>query len=180
MPREVFEGLFKFTFVRHPVEWQVSMFKHIMRHEHLPEFRDRFAPVYRHRSFEDYVRWRIDDGPVPQMTQMVDLDGSFLVDFVGRIEDLACSFAVVCRKLGIVANLDEINRSPAEQPIEVSHNVRTMIIEAYDSDMRAFGYETRSPLKDWEFDKEARYPAVGDVLQKVNCEKFDPWQVYCL
>jgi hypothetical protein len=177
-PPEAFENFFKFAFVRHPVEWQLSMFKHIMRYEHFRDYWKRFAPVYRHRRFEDYVRWRIESGPVPQITQMLDLDGKLLVDFVGRFETLASDFKHICQQLGIEANLAQINGSPDEQSTVISDKVRAMIVEAYDVDMTAFGYEIMEPLKGWKLDKGAQYLKAANVLRRVNRENYDPWQVY--
>ncbi|CAK0780696.1 Sulfotransferase family protein [Gammaproteobacteria bacterium] len=103
LPRELFQSLFKFAFVRNPWDLQVSSFHHI-RHE---------RPHYLggHDEFTAFLRWKLDperpyqyhlDTSIERQSDyLIDLHGRVLTDFIGRYEQLEADFDLVCRRLGI-------------------------------------------------------------------------------
>jgi hypothetical protein len=103
LPREVYEGLFKFAFVRNPWDLQVSSWHHIRR-----ERPDLVAGI---EDFADFLNWKLDlqrppqyhadMSTVVQSDYVVDLHGRLIVDFIGRYENLSDDFAEVCRRIGI-------------------------------------------------------------------------------
>ncbi|TVQ87512.1 MAG: sulfotransferase [Chromatiaceae bacterium] len=103
LPREVYDGLFKFAFVRNPWDLQVSSFHHIRRER--PQF------LGGHRTFGEFLRWKLDperpyqyhiDTSIEwQSDYLVDLRGHLIVDFIGRYERLASDFALVCARIGV-------------------------------------------------------------------------------
>jgi len=103
LPGEIFDGLFKFVFVRNPWDLQVSSFHHIRREK--PEV---LGAV---KTFREFVDLKFDpDRPYDfmldisrelQSDYLVDLHGRTLVDFIGRYENLADDFATACRRIGI-------------------------------------------------------------------------------
>jgi len=103
LPREFFDGLFKFAFVRNPWDLQVSSFHHIRRER--PHF------LGGHEDFEGFLRWKLDperpyqyhvDTSIELQTDyLIDLRGELVVDFIGRYERLEEDFAEVCRRIGI-------------------------------------------------------------------------------
>ncbi|QIK37766.1 sulfotransferase family protein [Caldichromatium japonicum] len=103
LPREYFEGLFKFAFVRNPWDLQVSSFHHIRR--------ERPHYLGGHTDFADFLRWKLDpDRPyqyhldtsiTPQSDYLVDLEGRVIVDDIGRYERLEEDFAGICKRIGI-------------------------------------------------------------------------------
>jgi len=105
LPRELFERLFKFVFVRNPWDLQVSSWHHIRRER--PHLLGNIA------DFEGFLRWKLDDARPyhyivdtsmePQSDYIVDLHGAVRVDYIGRYERLAEDFAEVCRRIGIRA-----------------------------------------------------------------------------
>ena len=105
LPREVFDGLFKFAFVRNPWDLQVSSWHHLKRERpQLLEGRD---------SFDAFTRWKLDPqrpyqyhldtAITPQTDYLVDLHGQVLTDFLGRYERVQDDFDRICKTLGIVA-----------------------------------------------------------------------------
>jgi hypothetical protein len=103
LPQELFDKLFKFTFVRNPWDLQVSSWHHIRRErphlvEHIPDF-------------ETFIRWKLDpDRPYQyhidtsieiQSDYLKDLDGTILVDFIGKYEHLQEDYEEACRRIGI-------------------------------------------------------------------------------
>jgi len=103
LPREVYERLFKFAFVRNPWDLQISSWHHIRRERpHLIEG----IP-----DFESFLRWKLDPTRPPQYhadmsielqsDYVIDLHGNLIVDFIGRYEKLPEDFDEACRRIGI-------------------------------------------------------------------------------
>lgn len=107
LPRELFESLFKFAFVRNPWDLQVSSFHHIRR--------ERPHLVAGHEDFEEFLRYKlnpnrpyqfhIDTSIERQSDYLVDLHGKVLVDFIGRYENIEADFREACRRIGITPPL---------------------------------------------------------------------------
>jgi hypothetical protein len=103
LPREVFDELFKFAFVRNPWDLQVSSFHHIRRER--PQY------LGGHDDFEGFLRWKLepqrpyqyhlDTSITPQSDYLIDLHGQVCVDFIGRYERLHDDFADICARIGI-------------------------------------------------------------------------------
>lgn len=103
LPKEFFEQLYKFGFVRNPWDLQVSSFHHIRRE------RPQFMGGY--QDFGDFLRWKLDperpyqyhiDTSIEWQTDyLVDLHGQLVVDFIGRYERLQEDFATACAHIGI-------------------------------------------------------------------------------
>ncbi|MBK1694641.1 sulfotransferase [Chromatium weissei] len=104
LPREFFDGLFKFAFVRNPWDLQVSSFHHLRR--------ERPQLLIGHDSFEQFLRYKLDatrpyqyhlDTSITLQTDyLIDLRGEVIVDFIGRYEQLHDDFNTVCKRIGIV------------------------------------------------------------------------------
>lgn len=103
LPRELYQSLFKFAFVRNPWDLQVSSWHHLRR--------ERPHLVQEYPDFEAFLRWKLDPERPPQYhadmsierqsDYVVDLHGQLIVDFIGRYENLAADFAEACRRIGI-------------------------------------------------------------------------------
>ncbi|MEA3276181.1 MAG: sulfotransferase family 2 domain-containing protein [Pseudomonadota bacterium] len=103
LPKEFFDELFKFAFVRNPWDLQVSSFHHIRRER--PQY------LGGNEDFEGFLRWKLDpDRPYQyhvdtsidlQSDYLIDLRGTVAVDFIGRYERLEEDFAEACRRIGI-------------------------------------------------------------------------------
>ena len=105
LPRELFDNLFKFAFVRNPWDLQISSYHHIRRERpHL------LAGI---NDFEQFLRWKLDparpyqyhiDTSIElQSDYLVDLNGKIIVDFIGKYEQLQEDFDEVCRRIGITS-----------------------------------------------------------------------------
>jgi hypothetical protein len=102
LPKEYFDSLFKFAFVRNPWDLQVSSFHHIRRER--PQY------LGGHRGFGDFLRWKLDperpyqyhvDTSIELQTDyLIDLHGNIVVDFIGRYEHLHDDFSEACRRIG--------------------------------------------------------------------------------
>lgn len=103
LPKDFFDGLFKFAVVRNPWDLQVSSYHHLKRERpHLLEG---------HESFDAFTRWKLDperayqyhiDTSITLQTDyLIDLNGRILTDYLGRYERLHEDFDHICRTIGI-------------------------------------------------------------------------------
>ncbi|UCG38146.1 MAG: sulfotransferase family 2 domain-containing protein [bacterium] len=103
LPRELFDRLFKFAFVRNPWDLQVSSWHHLRR--------ERPHLVAHVNDFSQFLRWKLDperpyqyhvDTSIEhQVDYLKDLDGTIIVDFIGRYENLLADYEEACRRIGI-------------------------------------------------------------------------------
>jgi hypothetical protein len=145
LPREVFDSLFKFAFVRNPWDLQVSSFHHIRR--------ERPHYLAGHDDFESFLRYKLDparpyqfhiDTSIElQSDYLIDLHGRVLVDFVGRYENLADDFQEVCRRIGVPPPALAHKRQAKDRAGYQSYYndaTRALVAEHFAPDIEMFGY----------------------------------------
>jgi hypothetical protein len=103
LPKDFFDELFKFAFVRNPWDLQVSSFHHIRRER--PQYLGGM------KDFDSFLRWKLDlERPYQyhadisielQSDYLIDLHGNLVVDFIGRYERLEEDFSTACRRIGV-------------------------------------------------------------------------------
>ena len=103
LPKEFFDGLYKFAFVRNPWDLQVSSYHHLKR--------ERPQLLVGRESFDAFTRWKLDqerpyqyhlDTSIALQTDyLVDLRGKLLTDFIGRYERLQDDWLTICARIGI-------------------------------------------------------------------------------
>lgn len=103
LPKEFYDALFKFAFVRNPWDLQVSSFHHIRRERpHYLQGHDNFAAFLRWKfDPQRPYQYHVDTSIELQSDYVIDLHGNLIVDFVGRYEHLHDDFAEACRRIGI-------------------------------------------------------------------------------
>lgn len=145
LPREYFESLFKFAFVRNPWDLQVSSYHHIRRERpHLLGGHDDFE------SFLDYkldperpYQYHIDTSIERQSDYLVDLHGRMLIDFLGRFENLEADFRTICTRIGIEPpHLTHKRQARERKDFRHYYNDRTaeLIARRFARDIELFGY----------------------------------------
>ena len=146
LPREFFDSLFKFAFVRNPWDLQVSSFHHIRRER--PQF------LGGHEDFEDFLRWKLnperayqyhlDTSIELQSDYLVDLHGDLVVDFVGRYERLEVDFAEACRRIGIAQRELTHKRRAKDRKQDYrsyySDETAGLVATHFERDIQLFGY----------------------------------------
>lgn len=152
LPREVFEGLFKFAFVRNPWDLQVSSYHHIRRERpHLITHID---------SFEAFLRWKLDPARPPQYhadmstelqsDYVIDLHGNTVVDFLGRYEFLVEDFETVCKRIGIKTPKLPHSRKATDRRKDYreyyTDATAQLVADHYRADIERFGYRFDEPL----------------------------------
>jgi hypothetical protein len=147
LPREFFDQLFKFAFVRNPWDLQVSSFHHIRR--------ERPRYLGGHRDFEGFLRWKLDpDRPYQyhldtsielQSDYLIDLHGEIVVDFIGRYERLQTDFAEACRRIGIPQPALPHERRATDRKKDYrsyySDGTAELVAEHFRKDIDLLGYD---------------------------------------
>ncbi|MFM7199349.1 MAG: sulfotransferase family 2 domain-containing protein [Myxococcota bacterium] len=149
LPAAVFDGYFKFAFVRNPWEWQVSMYHFILREKGHP----CYPVVASLGTFDAYLDWVIrTPRPFPKGAQkrqidvLSDASGKLLVDRLGRYETLSDDFRAVSRTLGIEASLPHLNRSShGDYRNFYTPITRDKLASYFSEDIHSFGYSFEAP-----------------------------------
>jgi hypothetical protein len=145
LPHELFDQLFKFTFVRNPWDLQVSSWHHLRR--------ERPKLVEHIDDFKEFIRWKLDperpyqfhiDTSIELQTDYLkDLDGKIIVDFIGRYENLFTDYEEICRQIGIKAPpLPHKRQAKDRKDFRTYYDDETarLIAEYFKQDIEALGY----------------------------------------
>jgi len=136
LDREIFNSVFKFTFVRNPWDWQVSLYHYILEN---PE-NHGYEETMKLGSFRNFVFSR-EKLSFTQTSCLVDESGNLLVDFVGKFENLDQDFQSICRKVGIAACLPHINKTKrTDYQDYYDAETRDLTARLYAEDIERFGY----------------------------------------
>ncbi len=157
---ETFERLYKFAFVRHPVDRFVSLYNYArMEVSHFHNNKDPAEASF--QAHADYQLLKdcslhecavhLNDGRLvhnqpwtlwlPQ-TRWLEIDGSLIQpDFLGRMENFTADFQTLMKNLGIDAPVEYMNPSatPADA-INVDAATRALLHRYYKEDFDNFGY----------------------------------------
>lgn len=163
---EVWEGYFKFGFVRHPVDRVVSLYQYAEkkvteRRRLLPRNAWYLTPPGRRAdplrwassrayldsdSFSEFIRHpllELDLAMQPQTRSLCDDNGDLLVDFVGTFEHLDADFRQVQERIGLAATplaRRNVSRRPESRSDPLSSDDRAYLVERFRSDFFRFGY----------------------------------------
>lgn len=145
LPEELFRELFKFAVVRNPWDLQVSSYHHLRRERpHL------LAGI---NDFESFLRWKLDpQRPYQyhlntsierQHDYLVDLDGSLLVDYIARYEQLEDDYQEICRRIGIKPPPLPHKRRASDRKDYRSYysdSSAALVADYFKTDIEAFAY----------------------------------------
>lgn len=139
--RDAFDSYFSFAIVRNPWDWQVSLFKYMLREpRHF-----QHGLIKELGSFDKYIEWRCAKDVRFQKDFVCSKDGDLLVDFVGRYENLNTDFEKICSRIGISAILPKFNISNTAS-YQQYYNKKTidLVRRAFALDIQFFNYEYES------------------------------------
>jgi hypothetical protein len=136
---EVFNNYYKFTFVRNPWDWQVSLYHFMLQYPRHPQHK----LVSGLKTFDDYIEWRVNEDLELQRDFVYDEDGNKIVDYVGKFENLQEDFNVILGNLSLEpVQLPFINRSKHKHYKEYYNDkTRNLIGSAFRKDIEDFKYE---------------------------------------
>lgn len=139
---------FKFSFVRNPFDWVVSLYEFIRgnpNHANYEEIKDM--------DFKQFCQWNVDcinnkkinpNGSFNTLTSFIcDDDGKLLVDFVGRFENIEEDFKIICNRLKIpeieIQKINPSNREPDYRKY-YDEESKAIISEGFYMDLVNFNY----------------------------------------
>jgi hypothetical protein len=120
-----YESFFKFAFVRNPLDWQVSMYFYMKGVDSHPQHN-----LIKGMSFNQYIEWRCTKELNFQTDYLLDDKNNFLVDYVGKYENLNKDISIVSRETGLKFDLPHLNKSGHKH-----------FLEYYDSESKELVYK---------------------------------------
>jgi hypothetical protein len=97
MPADKFDRYFKFAFVRNPWDRLVSEYEFLLRKTQ----HGRHSRVKKLAGFKQFIHMQIPRRDAYQINMLCDNYGVVLMDFIGKIENLAQDWQTVCDRIGI-------------------------------------------------------------------------------
>ena len=137
---EDFYKLYKFSFVRDPFDWQKSLYYFMLTNK-----RHHQHSVISSLSFDEYIKWRIDND-FKLMSQLVtDEQGELLVDDLYKFESIDTEFERLKKRLNISTSLPLKNVAGRGKKVELKEETLNEFFDAYSSDYETLGYEKIAP-----------------------------------
>lgn len=139
LPDEIWRDYFKFSFVRNPWDWQVSLYHFMLQDEN----HHQHKLINKMKNFEEYIEWRVKHSVELQKSFLYDAKGNCLVDYIGKFENLQQDFNEALSKIGIKeVQLPVLNTSLHRYYKEYYNDyTRDLIAEAFKEDITLFNYE---------------------------------------
>jgi len=145
LPKEYFDRLYKFAFVRNPWDLQVSSYHHLRRERPrlLEGIADFSTFVRRKLDPERPYQYHLDTSIERQSDYLVDLSGRIVADFVGHYERLQEDFDLVCEHIGIgPRRLPHRRKATDREDYRRYYDDETagLVAEYFRRDIENFGY----------------------------------------
>jgi len=138
LPDEVYEGMFKFAFVRNPWSRLVSWYEYILRTDNHHR-RNRIAGL---GGFEAFVDLYTGNPRRSQWSMLIDRNGKLGVDFVGRLETLEADVATIVARLDLPpVSLPHRNKAESK-PWRDYYTPKSigLVSDRWRTEIEAFGY----------------------------------------
>ncbi|MCU0118136.1 sulfotransferase family protein [Pseudomonas sp. B2M1-30] len=149
---EQFAAVYKFAFVRDPLERAYSAYAFLRGNE--LSGRDHAAQqlVRNYRDFDEFVARWLHAETIPRQLHfaaqtdfLTDSLGHLALDFIGYQEHLERDFGLVCEQLGLASQLPRINVSRQRRPMLAREfctlRTRRLVRRVYQRDYELLGYE---------------------------------------
>ena len=135
IPAPVYDGLFKFAFVRNPWERLVSWYQYVQR-----------TPLHEDcrpgETFADFAARFLEKPRRAQWWMIEDLNGVMGLDYVGRFENLNDDIAYLCQRIGIKAQTLPHRNKMADKDYRAFYDDRLALAvkNNWTREIDAFGY----------------------------------------
>ena len=135
IPAPVYDGLFKFAFVRNPWERLVSWYQYVQR-----------TPLHEDcrpgETFADFAARFLEKPRRAQWWMIEDLNGVMGLDYVGRFENLNDDIAYLCQRIGIKAQTLPHRNKMADKDSRTFYDDRLALAvkNNWTREIDAFGY----------------------------------------
>ena len=141
---DVFGSYYKFAFVRNPWDRIVSQFAYMQQRPDLMDYLG-MTPETEFKSYLELIRRKEHVQWMPQVRFLLDLDGSVLVDRVGRLEAFNEDCAQIFESLGMHSGYlpGHVNRSKrkAFRDYYLDCESIDMVADLFAEDIDFLGYE---------------------------------------
>lgn len=145
LDRPIWEGYFKFAFVRNPWDWFISQhFYNLQKHGVAHRVDQALSTedirhTYRFLRLYRGVPWAVS---ASQHGFLCNEGGRVLVDFLGRFERLEEDFLEIQSRIGVKLTLPHVNSSAHRQYHSYyEDDTRALVGSLYARDIQIFGYE---------------------------------------
>lgn len=135
---EIFNSYYKFGFTRNPWDWQVSLYKFMLKKEDHRQH-DLIKSM---SSFDEYIDWRVHNDLKLQKRFFYVGDDN-LMNYIGKMEDLDDDFAKICSNIDVKSELPRLNASRTKSDSFLNYYSQKsidMVTEAFQEDIELFGY----------------------------------------
>lgn len=133
-----YSDYFKFAFVRHPLDWQVSLYEFIKKSHH------RDNKIVKNLTFKEFVLREIENGAKRQWDFVSNRD-TLIVDYIGKKESITNDFYNISEKIDIPRRrVPYKNRSPRKAgglSEYYDNELRDAVVSYYSVDFVQFDYE---------------------------------------
>jgi len=130
------DNYFKFAFVRNPWDLVVSWHS-FERREKSPRFSE-FNKYIENREWRNRQEYSFKGC----YDRIHDKDGSLMVDYIGRFENLSHDFNRICKRLGIKAQLPHKCKSEHKHyRTYYNDHTKAIVADEFAKDIKTFGYE---------------------------------------
>jgi len=142
---QIWNSYFKFGFVRNPYDRSISYFHYIKQSPLHPEYQK----YLQFQDFEDYIKNHKPNIYRLQSTYLTDENDNFLVDYIGRFENLQSDFDFICNKIGINRiELPHANQSKRDNNIlkYYTTEMQEIVFHHFQRDFINFQYDFQIDL----------------------------------
>lgn len=173
IPTHIFNSCGKFGVVREPASWMMSGYKHWLRiYKDSPEFVN-----IKINSFEDFIRFRMDEYPPLQALQFIGMNGELLTDFIGNFHKLDIFAHYLEENLGFPVKIQRLNTAPSSQNMSISANEKALIEKACFLDYELFNFENlNQPIIEQCRVSEHNQKNLELAWKQAGGINFDPWK----
>ena len=139
---KTFNKYFKFTFIRHPFGRLFSAYN-FLKQGGFDEFDRIWAEenILQFRCYEHFVKEWVSIENIykkehftPQFEYLILKDGNLGVNFIGRVENIENDFEFICKKLGINAKLEHLNKYQKIESYYIDKEMERIIRTVYEKD----------------------------------------------
>ncbi|MFZ7145435.1 MAG: sulfotransferase family 2 domain-containing protein [Bacteroidota bacterium] len=139
LPGKIYNEYFKFSFVRNPWDWQVSLYHFMIQNTKHPQHHI----IKKMKNFDEYIDWVVKNEHSLQKDFLYDKEGNLIVDYIGKFENLQEDFKEICLRLEIEpVALPLTNKSSHSHYRDYySNESRDKIYETFKEDIEYFHYK---------------------------------------
>jgi hypothetical protein len=147
-----FEKAFKFSFIRNPLDKLYSSYSYLANGGNQTTDQIKQKTIMEYKDLNDFIIRGLSQGVMrndpmflPQSNFILDSNGEFVVDFVGRYENLENDFNTIAQKIGL--KMDQLPHLNQTQYLNQKNNLSKDALEVlemiYIQDFKCLNYSAQ-------------------------------------